>query len=125
MRQRTIDSLLVSLRAGKDKKTGEVSWSVVLEAEYDYRRRFYESVNLAGGKTLPAKNLGRTALGCSHGSCSFAEASRALLDADDMRTGLASGLKMRWNASQGGGFGSSEVEIPAAYFAAMAEAAKR
>lgn len=115
--------LVTELQVHRDKVAGTLSWVVVLGANYTAPWRFYDNASLAGGKLIPAANVDRTVGSCSYGSCDLQESVWLRLDQDDVRKGLADGLKLRWNARSG--YGSFEVELSQAYFAAMAEAAKR
>ena len=116
------DRVITYLSISKDRKTGALEWGVILGASYDGRWRMYESANLAGGKLLTAQNLGRQVGICYQGSCTLHEGAGVVLGEADIQAALANGLRLRSNSR---GYGSFEVEFPAAYFAAMAEAAKR
>ena len=120
---RASDNMLVHLAATKHKQTGAVVWAVVMQGEYSGHWRFYESVSLVGGKLLPAPGALRQVGGCSGGSCSLFESAKVHLDADDVRAGLADGLKIRWNPQSL--VGSFEVVLPASHFAELAEALAR
>ena len=115
--------LVTELQVQRDKATGALSWVVVLGANYIGAWRFYDNASLSGGKLIQASRVNRAVGSCSYGSCDLQESVWLRLDQDDVRKGMADGLKMRWNARSG--YGSFEVELPQAYFAAMAEAAKR
>ena len=115
--------LVTELQVKRDKATGSLSWTVVLGANYTAPWRYYDNASLSGGKLIPAIDVDRTVGSCSYGSCDLGESVWLRLDQDDVRKGLAEGLKLRWNARSG--YGSFEVELSQAYFAAMAEAAKR
>ena len=120
---RATDNMLVHLAATRHKQTGAVVWAVVMQGEYSGNWRFYESVSLVGGKVLPAPGALRQVGGCSGGSCSLFESAKVHLDAEDVRAGLADGLKIRWNPQSL--VGSFEVVLPASHFAEMAEALSR
>ena len=115
--------LVTELQVHRNKSTGALSWMVVLGANYTAPWRYYDNASLSGGKLIPAADVDRTVGSCSYGSCDLGESVWLRLDQDDVRKGLADGLKLRWNARSG--YGSFEVELSQAYFAAMAEAAKR
>ena len=115
--------LVTEMQVHRNKATGALSWVVALGAGYIGAWRFYDNASLSGGKLIPAADVDRTVGSCSYGSCDLQESVWLRLDQDDVRKGLADGLKLRWNARSG--YGSFEVELSQAYFAAMAEAAKR
>ena len=115
--------LVTELQVQRHKATGALSWTVVLGANYTAPWRFYDNASLSGGKLISPSSVDRTVGSCSYGSCDLQESVWLELDQDDVRKGLADGLKLRWNARSG--YGSFEVELSQAYFAAMAEAAKR
>ena len=115
--------LATELQVHRNKSTGSLSWMVVLGANYTAPWRYYDNASLSGGKLIPAADVDRTVGSCAYGSCDLGESVWLRLDQDDVRNGLAEGLKLRWNARSG--YGSFEVELSQAYFAAMAEAAKR
>ena len=116
------DNMLVHLAATKHKQTGAVVWAAVMQSEYNGNWRFYESVSLVGGKVLPAPGAVRQVGVCYGGSCSLLEAAKVQLDPEDVRAGMADGLKMRWNPRTAGSF---EVLVPASHFAEVAEALAR
>lgn len=116
------DQLIVELQASRNKKTGTITYEAVLQAIYYGQWRFYESVSLVGGKTIAASSTQRMPAGCYRGSCQLTEAVFIPLSNDDVKAGLANGMRMQWNPKA---FGTFEMEIPAAYFGAIAEAASR
>ena len=115
--------LVTELQVQRNKATGALTWTVVLGANYTAPWRFYDNASLSGGKLISPSSVDRTVGSCSYGSCDLQESVWLRLDQDDVRKGLADGLKLRWNARSG--YGSFEVELSQAYFAAMAEAARR
>ena len=117
------DQLFSELQVRKDKTTGAMIWTVALGANYIGAWRYYDNASLSGGKLIQAIRADRTVGSCTYGPCDLQESIWLRLDQDDVRKGLADGLKLRWNARSG--YGSFEVELSQAYFAAMAEAAKR
>lgn len=117
------DQLFNELQVRKDKVTGALVWTVALGANYTAPWRYYDNASLSGGKLIQPTRANRTVGSCSYGSCDLQESVWLRLDQDDVRKGLADGLKLRWNTRSG--YGSFEVELSQAYFAAMAEAAKR
>ena len=117
------DQLFSELQVRKDKTTGAMIWTVALGANYIGAWRYYDNASLSGGKLIQSIRADRTVGSCTYGPCDLQESIWLRLDQDDVRKGLADGLKLRWNARSG--YGSFEVELSQAYFAAMAEAAKR
>lgn len=114
------DELYVKILVSKDRTTGAPRWGIILQAMYDGSWRHYTSVSLVGGKAIDSETVGTNqVLSCS-GGCRLAESSVTWLGPEEIRAGLSSGLKLRFNAKSG--YGSFETELPAAYFTALAEA---
>lgn len=115
--------IVSGIQLHKEKSTGALSWLVVLGANYSAPWRYYDSVSLSGGKLISASRVDRNVGSCSYGSCDLSESVWIKLAPADARVGLAKGLKIRWNSRSGDG--TFDIEISQAYFAALAEAAKR
>lgn len=100
------------------REGGVTTWWLVLQAAYRGSWRYYNSASLVGGVQIPGAVIRRTVLDCNRGFCQLAEVLQFPLETGQAERGVAAGLRVRFNAQRG----SFEAEVPAAYFAALAQA---
>lgn len=119
----TDDPVWVYASFGRDKRpTAANFWHVAFATVYqDTDWRFFGSASIPGGELLEAKVLGRKVGACAGSRCAYDESLYVRLTPEQAKQAAADGFRVRWNPKHGE---PVETAIPAAYFAAIVDAAK-